>query len=535
MSNYMFSKDIKYFSLMFVIALFMSLAKAQTPSPQPTATPGKEVQKKDEKSKSEEKKDDDKKDDKTIKPTPQGRLPVIIIPGLIGSELINKTNNDKVWFSLRRAKEDDLRLPISPDLKSNKDNLVVGDILRKFKVLPLTPDIEIYQKLVESLQKDGYTEGKWDAPDAGGYADTFYVFPYDWRLDNVENARLLLQRIDELRTKLNRPNLKFNIVAHSMGGLIARYAALYGNADLTNAAPAPTWRGASYIYSMSLIATPNGGATSAFNSLLKGFSLFGGGKLNLPFIQKITKFDLFTVPSVYQLLPHANTVRAFDENLRPLKIDLYDPANWEKYGWAAYTDEDFNKNFEPAEQAQAKEYFRAVLLRAKLFQAALDAKPAVKSPIPTYYLGSECKQTLDGFIVRQDNKKGWITEFGSPSYTKSNGGKVKESQTKSLLNSPGDGVVPKNSLIYSYVKLDTRLQNPRSDILINDVTISCDDHNRLTANIAVDKNLADILKSSIPETNPPSLVKPGNEGNVKTSGGITRNPVRKVNQRRRKN
>ena len=177
-----------------------------------------------------------------------------------------------------------------------------------------------------------------------------------------------------------------------------------------------------------MIATPNGGAASALNSLLKGFSLFGGGKLNLPFIQKITKFDLFTIPSIYQLLPHTNMVRAFDENLRPLKIDIYDPAVWEKYGWAAYMDEDFNKNFESVEQTQAKEYFRMVLLRAKLFQAALDAKPAVKSPIPTYYLGSECKQTLDGFIVRQDDKKGWITEFGSPSYTKSNGEKVKEKQ-----------------------------------------------------------------------------------------------------------
>ena len=532
MSNLLFDRATKYFLLIAAVMFFTQLNAAQTPPPK-AATSEKEVKKTDEKPKTAEKKDDkkdDKKSDAAAKPTPKGRLPIIIIPGLIGSELVNKDTNDKVWFSLRRAKEDDLRLPVSANLKGNKDSLVVGDILRKIKILPLTPDIEIYEKLIDSLQADGYTEGKWDAPDPAGVADTFYVFPYDWRLDNVENAQLLLKRIDDLRAKMNRPNLKFNIVAHSMGGLIARYASMYGSADLTGAKPVPTWRGASYINSISLIATPNAGATSALNSLLKGFSLFGGGKLNIPFIQKITKFDLFTIPSVYQLLPHSGAVRAFDENLRPLKIDIYDPATWEKYGWAAYTDEDFNKNFDPAEQIQAKEYFRAVLLRAKLFQDALDAKPLTKNPIPTYYLGSECKQTLDGFIVRRNEKKDrWETEFGAPSYTRANGTKVTERQTRTLLNSPGDGVVPKNSLIFSYVKLG-KLQNPRSGVLINDVTLSCDEHNRLTGNVAVDKNLMGILSSSLPETNPPSLVKPENAGRT-TRKPVVRNV--KANTRKR--
>ncbi len=41
-----------------------------------------------------------------------------------------------------------------------------------------------------------------------------------------------VRRIERLKTKLQRPDLKFNVVAHSMGGLIARYAAMYGDADL---------------------------------------------------------------------------------------------------------------------------------------------------------------------------------------------------------------------------------------------------------------------------------------------------------------
>ena len=120
---------------------------------------------------------------------------------------------------------------------------------------------------------------------------------------------LLLKKLDELRANLKNPKLKFNIVAHSMGGLIARYAAMYGKADLTARNARPTWKGANYFNNISLIATPNGGSLSAFNSLLNGFSLFGGGKLNLPFVQNLSKYDLFTIPSIYQLLPHDGMVR----------------------------------------------------------------------------------------------------------------------------------------------------------------------------------------------------------------------------------
>ena len=436
----------------------------------------------------------------------KGRLPVIIIPGLIGSELVNKNTGDKVWFDLLRAKDDDLRLPISPDLKANRDSLVPGDILRKVQLIRLTPQIEIYQKLIESLEADGYAEGKIDAPVEDGFADTFYVFAYDWRLDNVGNSQVLLQKLDELRTKLNRPDLKFNIVAHSMGGLIARYAAMYGKADLTARNSRPTWKGATYFNQISLVATPNGGSLSALNSLLYGFSLFGGGKINLPFIQNLSKYDLFTIPSIFQLLPHTDMVRAFDENLKPIKIDIYNPATWEKYGWAVYTDEDFSKKTENVTNEQAKAYFQAVLLRAKLFQAALDAKPTRKNPIPIYYFGSECKPTIDGMIIYQKEKdKTWKTEFEADSFTKSDGTKVSKEDLEKILYAPGDGVVPKRSLISSLLNIG-KYRNSESGIA-DDLTLGCSEHNRLTGDEIISKSLLSVLNLSIISTNS-NAIKP---------------------------
>lgn len=455
----------------------------------------KKIEKREEKQAKKEEKEAKKEAQIEVKNPAKGRLPVIIIPGLIGSELINKNTKEKVWFDLGRSKDDDLRLPISSNLKNNRDNLIPGDILRKIQLVRLTPEIEIYQKLIDTLRVDGFTEGKFDEPKAGDDADTFYVFAYDWRLDNVENAQNLLTKIDAVRTKLNRPDLKFNIIAHSMGGLIARYAAMYGKADLRTRNPRPTWRGNAYINSISMVATPNSGALSSLDSLLNGFSLFGSGKLNLPFIQNLSKYDLFTIPSVYQLLPHTGTARAFDENLKPIKIDVLNSATWEKYGWTAFTDADFAKKFSAEEQRQAKSYFNAVLLRAKLFHTALDASPSVKSPIPMFYLGAECRPTIDGMIIRKDAKKNvWKTEFGTTSYEKANGEKVTKEQTEAVLLTPGDGVVPKRSLIASFMKLG-RLRNIDSSVLVSGEGEACSEHNRLTGNEIVTKNLLDVLNN----------------------------------------
>ncbi len=458
---------------------------------------GQNVWAQEEKKEDKTEKKETKKEDKTeLKNTAKGRLPVILIPGLIGSELVNKVTGDKVWFDLRRAKDDDLRLPISPNLKANRDNLVPSDILREIQLIKFTPKIEIYEKLIEVLQTDGFTEGKIDAPAAGGDVDTFYVFPYDWRLDNVGNAQILMQKLDDLRAKLGRPDLKFNVIAHSMGGLIARYAAMYGKADLTARRTRPTWKGAGYFNSISMVATPNAGALSTLDSMINGFSLFGSGKINLPFVQNLSRADLFTIPSIYQLLPHAGTARVFDENLKPLNIDLYNPLTWEKYGWAEYLDDDFTKKFDAGEQRSAKAYFRAVLLRAKQFQAALDAVSAAKTPITMYYLGAECRQTVDGMIIRRDSKKGvWKTDFGADSYTKSDGTKVTKEEADKVLLAPGDGVVPKRSLLASFLRLGI-LKNVNSSVILSSPLDSCAEHNRLTGDETVAKNLLSVLNGA---------------------------------------
>lgn len=418
----------------------------------------------------------------------KGKAPIIIIPGLTGSELVNSKNQEIVWFRPGRAKEDDLRLPISPVLTRNRDNLQVRDVIREVEFVKFLPEIEIYQKLIDALEKrGGYTEGKWDAPTATGDKDTFYVFPYDWRYDNVENARLLMTKIDALKRKLKKPNLKFNVVAHSMGGLIARYAAMYGNADIPRAgAPRPTWAGRKNLDKIFLLGTPNEGSVQALDSMLNGFSFIGGG-INLPFVQNLSKFDVFTIPAIYQLLPNNGAFTAYDENSKPVKIDLYDAKTWETYDWSIWKDEDFAKKFSADEQRQARAYFDVVLARARRFHEALAANRTAKPPVTFFLMGADCKDTQSAFVLVRDAKRNrWRTHFKADSFERASGEKVSSDEVKKLIYAQGDGVVTKASL---------KMENERNRLALPVASelYQCEAHNRLVTNPEIQDRLLTLL------------------------------------------
>jgi pimeloyl-ACP methyl ester carboxylesterase len=427
-------------------------------------------------------------------PVSKGRNPVIIVPGLTGSELVNSKTGEQVWFKARRAKDDDLRLPISANLGRNRDDLVPGDIIRSVQYFKMLPEVEIYERLIDVLQtRGGYKEGKWKNPPKDGHQDTYYVFAYDWRRDNVENARLLIRQMDQLRRSLRKPNLKFDVIAHSMGGLITRYAAMYGTAEPPAVNPKPSWAGAQYFDKVFLLGTPNEGSILSLNALLNGFSYIGGG-LNLPFVQNIDRFDVFTIQSIFQLLPREGSFVLYDENLQPLKVDLYDPKTWEEYDWAIWEDPDFDKKMSALEKRNARAYFNAVLARAKRFQAALGAGNGDRSPVAFYLIGSDCQDTANAAVVVRDPKKNqWRTIFKPDSFTRSDGTKVEKEQLADLLTSKGDGVVTKRSL--SGEGSANAFLTPVSAIF------QCEAHNKLANNSVIQDQLLQILSGRTAQLN----------------------------------
>lgn len=88
---------------------------------------------------------------------------------------------------------------------------------RKNGELVIDPILHTYDDLIATLDENGYTRE----------VDLF-TFPYEWRDSNIQSADLLKDKIDEVKATcqtLNPPDtdcVKVDLVAHSMGGLVAR-------------------------------------------------------------------------------------------------------------------------------------------------------------------------------------------------------------------------------------------------------------------------------------------------------------------------
>jgi pimeloyl-ACP methyl ester carboxylesterase len=394
-----------------------------------------------------------------------GKRPIIIIPGILGSELVNAQTGEVAWPSLFRSSDDGLALPVSPDLASNRDKLEPRKIIdiARLSQARLGPEMYIYRDLLDAISKyGGYREGDWSNPGPDGDHDTFYVYPYDWRRDNVETARDFVRRVLDLKRKLNRPDLRFNIVAHSMGGLVARYAARYGDADLPldGTPPVPNWNGAAHINKIIMFGTPNEGSFDAFATIVEGYSVTEGLRRRIPLLNKLSREDIFTSPAIFQLLPHAPVAHFLDENLQPLNVDLYDPATWQRYGWSPVTDADYRRRyvkgqtrgddapFRGGSLADLDAYFAVVLHRAKRFQEALDVPLEGETPVALFAFGGDCEETLDAPILLHDDKNNrWITLTRPREFRTSTGRKVSREEATRAMYAPGDGRVTRRSLI----------------------------------------------------------------------------------------
>ena len=419
--------------------------------------------------------------------TRTNKRPVIVIPGILGSELINSKTGETVWPSAFRTSSD--VLPISPNLEANRDNLVPGKILETVRLARILPEVYVYRDLLEALRHyAGYREATWDNPGADGDRDTFYVFAYDWRRDNVANARELVRRIEQLKQRLQRPDLKFNIIAHSMGGLIARYAAMYGDADLPadDAAIRPTWAGAAHISKIVMIGTPNEGSSDAFATLVEGYSITEGLRRRVPLLNKLTAEDAARSPSVFQLMPHHEAVKFLDENLKPLDLDLYDAATWKRYGWGAINSAEFRHHFSGhAEDLDA--YLAATLKRARRFQDALDAVQTSDSPVVLLAIGGDCEETLSAPVILRDQKQNrWVTLIRPREYRTSAGVKISKKQVTEAMYAPGDGRVTRASLLgEDLVKSRDRVTG---FTLSRYAVFGCDLHGQLPRNKSLQDN-----------------------------------------------
>ncbi|MFA6405458.1 MAG: hypothetical protein WCW46_01765 [Candidatus Paceibacterota bacterium] len=91
---------------------------------------------------------------------------------------------------------------------------IMGSVY-KDGVWTIDPIFHVYDNLIETLENNGYVRG-----------ESLFPFGYDWKNSNIETAALLKQKIDSIKNICDCNQV--DIIAHSMGGLVARSYAQSG-------------------------------------------------------------------------------------------------------------------------------------------------------------------------------------------------------------------------------------------------------------------------------------------------------------------
>jgi hypothetical protein len=220
---------------------------------------------------------------------------VVVVPGILGSRLARhdrRGNLHEVWgtgfaslaWNLvtfgRRMK----RLALNPDADpaAPDDGVVASGVITDLAIIPGFVAVKGYNGLIERLvQGNDLIDGQ------------VVPFPYDWRLSCAVNGKRLASFLDEVldgwRVRTGRRDEQAIIVAHSMGGLVSRWAIeCEGAGEL--------------VARLFTNGTPYKGAGKALDALHNGLRLprrFG------------PSFDelVWSLPSVRELLPTYPCIR----------------------------------------------------------------------------------------------------------------------------------------------------------------------------------------------------------------------------------
>lgn len=349
--------------------------------------------------------------------------PLVFIPGIFGTVLKDGDTGKVIWGSVAEGAIKELALPIdSANIPENTDQVVPVETIREFKVIP------------GIVEKDIYGRARRIAIKAGGYemGNTAFSLSYDWRLDLVDGARRLGKLIDEIKKEKANPSLKVDIVCHSAGGLIARYYAKYGTEDVLgrDPIPEPTYKGAANINKIIMLGTPNYGSLDSFRGIDKG--------ITIPGIGRATKDITFTMPSAYELMPAPGKIAFIDSMGNDLDVSLYDPTNWERYGWSVFGE----AVKDPELRAKQIKFIAAMLKRAEAFQEALwKGSPEKEAKNVTYILlGADADPTSDKALLEKTSS-GWKTRFNPHDDT-----------LYDKAFAPGDNTVTRKSLLGTHIK-----------------------------------------------------------------------------------
>lgn len=237
-------------------------------------------------------------------PQPPGKTPVLIVPGILGTELWN--GEDRIWVNLEKIfvdiNDDFLVENLSLDSSGNSiKNIHPSSTIERISRIPKL-NLNIFENLREDLEQVGYFLNQ-----------SLFYFPYDWRLDLQQTKDKLQQKIEAIKSKTGSP--KVDIIAHSMGGLLAKsYLKDYGNDSVGK---------------LIFVGTPHLGAPKAAKVLLEG------DRFSIPWLDPHSMEQVASnSPAVYELLPDQQYFNDYQGYIKKYKFFGNPPL----LGYASTTD-----------------------------------------------------------------------------------------------------------------------------------------------------------------------------------------------------
>ncbi len=415
--------------------------------------------------------------------------PVVLIHGALGSRLYDPETGEEHWpgnlgdlaFSDYRS----LRLEIDPDrLVPRPSNLHIQGVTSSIG------GVDFYGRIMTTLEEFGGYQATRPGTRAARGDQRYYVFLYDWRQDNVTTVRQLDAFIERIREDHADPELRVDIIAHSMGGMITRYYARYGTVDVLDDNDFPINQdGAKKIRRVILLGTPNLGSTGALETLIRGFKI---GLGTVP--PEVTA----TFPSTYQVLPHAITNWFVTMEGQPLKRDQFSADTfWKRFGYSVYDDEvqaRIRARFDSEAEADdyielLQRYFEKHIERARRFSWSLTVP--IENPQLRYVIfGGDCLPT-PARLVEEPTSYGSALRL-SPSEIAN---PLPGIDYDRLMLEPGDGRVTKASLLAKQTVDPTVARHEYSFFHVDYPVFLCERHTRLTGNIDFQNNLLHALLS----------------------------------------
>jgi len=433
--------------------------------------------------------------DQAAKVNDLDRNPIIVIPGILGSKLRANGDGTVAWGSFIGAYADPrepegarlLALPMSRGLglAELQDEVKPSSVLDSITVSILGLPFEqgAYVHILRTLGAGGYRDEGFASAfdiDYGEEHFTCFQFPYDWRRDIVESAKDLHNYILKQRADVSKQfaekygetdrDVKFDLVAHSMGGLVARYYLRYGPQDLPadGSLPELTWEGAQYVHRAVLIGTPNAGSLKALEQLVEGADFS-------PVTPSYSPSILGTMPSIYQLLPRERHGAIVDaDNPDQMLDDYMNPTFWEKMGWGLASSEQGDllaalmpEIDDPEERRRTALDHQAKALRnAAQFMRAIDRPASPPEGLSLHLIAADSEPT--DAIAAIDLETGGV---------------------EIIDEEPGDGVVLRTSTLMDERKGKPWTPKLQTPIDWDSVLFVFDDHQGMTRNPVFTDNI----------------------------------------------